>query len=155
MAHANLNTHQKLTTCLNYLDTNIESQSTQTTEVAETIINDIKNLTLSYQNAMARSQLVEHAELVHHTQMNWVSQLQQVVTEQKELSLNGQVIQALHKFAKNLNKNNQTKIAVQQTELNLPSGMEEPIQAAQANLTKEQVTAYISQSSSALSEVRH
>jgi len=121
-----------------FLDNNIENQVNQTNFVAETILQDIRQLTKSYQDAMQNSQLVEHSEKVHRTQMKWVQQLQGVVQNHGEASMNSKLISVLHKFANNLNKNNQ-----QVLENNLLTGMEEPIQMAETNLSKQQISSII------------
>ena len=99
-----LNTTQKLQTCLDFIDQRLETTSEQTIQIAEMIIEDIKNLTEGYQNAIANGNLQTHSELVRATQMNWVNQLHEIILEQTNRDLNGQVIIALKKFVDSLNE---------------------------------------------------
>lgn len=96
--------NEKVQSCLDYIDDRLETTSEQTLHIAETIIDDIKTLTLSYQDAMKSHRLKEHADKVHSTQMKWVNQLHDVILDQTHSDLNNQVIQALHKFANTLNQ---------------------------------------------------
>lgn len=100
-----LNTNQKLQTCLDFIDQRLETTSEQTIQIAEMIIEDIKNLTEGYQNAINNGNLQTHSELVRATQMNWVNQLHEIILEQTNRDLNGQVIIALKKFVDSLNAN--------------------------------------------------
>lgn len=104
MARESLKTQQEVSNCIVYLDQQWEKQSQQTNQVAETIINDINELTKNYQEAMQKSQLAAHADKVHLTQMKWVKQLQDLTSQKQNQADNSQIINALHKFAKNLNK---------------------------------------------------
>ena len=101
---AQMNTTQKVQTCLKFIDHRLESTSEQTIQIAEMIIDDIKNLTAGYQKALKTGCLHGHSELVRDTQMNWVNQLHDIILEQTNRDLNGQVIQALQKFASTLNE---------------------------------------------------
>ena len=94
-----LNTQEKIHNCLFYLDKNMEKQQNQSLSVTETIIQDIKQLTQDYQMAMKKSQLVEHIDTVHSTQMKWVKQLQALNLNNTDLETSSKVISALHKFA--------------------------------------------------------
>lgn len=102
---ATLNTAQKVQTCLEFIDQRLENTSEQTIQIAEMIIADIKNLTEGYQKAIAEGNLQSHSELVRATQMNWVNQLHDIILEQTNRDLNGQVIIALQKFVNSLNEN--------------------------------------------------
>lgn len=99
-----MNTSQKVQTCLEFIDNRLETTSEQTIQIAEMIIEDIKNLTQGYQTALQSGHLHEHSELVRKTQLNWVNQLHDIILEQTNRDLNGQVIQALQKFATSLNE---------------------------------------------------
>lgn len=101
---AQMNTTQKVQTCLEFIDQRLETTSEQTIQIAELIIEDIKNLTEGYQAAIKSGGLQRHSELVRNTQMNWVNQLHDIILEQTNRDLNGQVIQALQKFASSLNE---------------------------------------------------
>ena len=96
-------TTDKVNDCLLHIDNQLEHNK-QTYQVAETIIKDIKNLTESYQKAMKKSQLIEHADTVHMTQKKWVKQLQKIVNEKNSHTESTLIINALHKFANNLNE---------------------------------------------------
>jgi len=98
-----MKTSEKLNTCLDYIDHRLETTSEQTIQIAETIIDDIKTLTQGYTEAVKNHQLVEHAQQVRDTQMKWVNQLHDIILEQTNRDLNGQVIQSLQKFATQLN----------------------------------------------------
>ncbi|WEJ61617.1 hypothetical protein [Thiomicrorhabdus lithotrophica] len=100
-----LNTTQKVQTCLEFIDQRLETTSEQTIQIAEMIIADIKNLTDGYQAAINNGNLQAHSELVRATQMNWVNQLHDIILEQTNRDLNGQVIIALQKFVTSLNEN--------------------------------------------------
>lgn len=100
---AQMNTTQKVQTCLEFIDQRLETTSEQTIRIAELIIEDIKNLTQGYQTAIQMGTLHEHSELVRKTQLNWVNQLHDIILEQTNRDLNGQVIIALQKFASSLN----------------------------------------------------
>jgi chemotaxis regulatin CheY-phosphate phosphatase CheZ len=99
-----MNTTQKVQTCLEFIDNRLETTSEQTIHIAEMIINDIKNLTVGYQEALQAGSMQSHSELVRDTQMNWVNQLHDIILEQTNRDLNGQVIRALQKFASKLNE---------------------------------------------------
>lgn len=101
---AQVNSTQKVQTCLKFIDHRLENSSEQTIQIAQMIIDDIKNLTEGYQNALKNGHLYRHSELVRDTQMNWVNQLHDIILEQTNQDLNGQLIQALHKFASRLNQ---------------------------------------------------
>lgn len=100
---AQMNTSENINTCLEYIDQRLETTSQQTIKIAETIIDDIKVLTQGYSDALKNHQLVEHAQEVRDTQMKWVNQLHDIILEQTDRDLNGQVIQSLQKFATQLN----------------------------------------------------
>ncbi|KUJ72237.1 hypothetical protein AVO41_06815 [Thiomicrospira sp. WB1] len=99
-----MDTSQKVVTCLDYIDQRLEDTSEQTIQIAEMIIDDIKELTAGYPQALKDNNLQAHADKVRDTQMKWVNQLQDIILEQTQRDLNGQVIQALQKFAQNLNQ---------------------------------------------------
>ncbi|GKT12392.1 MAG: hypothetical protein ISEC1_P1370 [Thiomicrorhabdus sp.] len=101
---AQMNTTQKVQTCLEFIDQRLETTSEQTIRIAELIIEDIKSLTQGYQTAIQTGALHDHSELVRKTQLNWVNQLHDIILEQTNRDLNGQVIIALQKFASTLNK---------------------------------------------------
>lgn len=100
-----MNTQQKVQTCLEFIDNRLETTSEQTIQIAEMIIADIKNLTQAYPLALQRGELQAHSELVRNTQLNWVNQLHDIILEQTNRDLNGQVIIALQGFVNNLNEN--------------------------------------------------
>jgi len=100
---AKMNTPQKVNTCLQYIDNRLETTSEQTIQIAEMIIDDIKNLTQAYPEALRNNELRTHADRVRDTQMKWVNQLHEIILEQTDRDLNGQVIQALQNFMNTLN----------------------------------------------------
>lgn len=100
----NMNTTQKVHTCLEYIDNRLESTSEQTIQIAEMIIQDIKQLTASYPTAIQNNDLRAHADRVRDTQMKWVNQLHEIILEQTNRDLNGQVILSLQKFINALNQ---------------------------------------------------
>lgn len=99
-----MNTPQKVNSCLQYIDNRLETTSEQTIQIAEMIIEDIKTLTQAYPEAIRNNELRTHAEKVRDTQMKWVNQLHEIILEQTDRDLNGQVIQALQNFMNTLNK---------------------------------------------------
>ena len=99
-----MNTSEKVTSCLDFIDQRLETTSEQTIQIAEMIIDDIRTLTQGYTEAIKTNQLSEHARQVRDTQMKWVNQLHDIILEQTNRDLNGQVIQALQKFANDLNR---------------------------------------------------
>jgi len=98
-----MNTSKKVQTCLDFIDQKLESSSEQTIQIAELIIEDIKSLTQAYPQALQDGSLKEHAELVRQTQLNWVNRLHEIILEQTNRDLSGQVIVSLQKFANRLN----------------------------------------------------
>ena len=102
---AEMNTQKKVQTCLEFIDSRLETTSEQTIQIAEMIIADIKNLTQAYPLALQRGELTEHSELVRATQLNWINHLHDIILEQTNRDLNGQVILALQGFVNNLNQN--------------------------------------------------
>lgn len=105
MSRNAMNTNDKVQSCLEYIDDRLENSSKQTLQIAEMIIDDIKDLSQSYNQAIKTNRLKDHANKVHCTQMKWVNQLHEIIMEQNSRDLNTQVIQALQKFAHNLNQN--------------------------------------------------
>ena len=73
---------------------------------------------------MKKSKLIEHADTVHITQKNWVKQLQKIVNEKDSHVESTLIINALHKFANNLNES-----IINNIKLDLPT--------AQSHLEKE------------------
>ena len=95
---------QKLQTCLDFIDQRLETTAEQTIHIAEMIIEDIKEMTDGYQEALQSGNLKAHSERVRNTQMNWVNQLHDIILEQTNRDLNGQVIIALKQFIDTLNE---------------------------------------------------
>ena len=100
---AQTSTQQNLQTCLEFIDERLDNSSEQTIRIAEMIICDIKNLTRAYPEALRSGRLKQHSERVRLTQLNWVSRLHDIISEQSNRDLNGQVINALQGFVDNLN----------------------------------------------------
>lgn len=95
---------EKMQLCLDFIDQRLETTAEQTIHIAEMIIEDIRSLTEGYQDALKEGTLKEHSELVRNTQMNWVNQLHDIILEQTNRDLNGQVIMALKQFVDKLNE---------------------------------------------------
>lgn len=122
MAHklnsSEMNTSEKMSSCLQYIDERLENTSEQTIKIAEMIIDDIKTLTKSYPSALKNNDLRGYADNVRNTQMKWVNQLHQIILEQSDRELNEQVIRTLQKF---INTMNQTQM--KHLHFDLPSEM--------------------------------
>jgi chemotaxis regulatin CheY-phosphate phosphatase CheZ len=132
-----MNTSQKVSTCLDYIDRRLETTSEQTIQIAEMIINDIKELTAAYPEALKNNQLREHAERVRTTQMKWVNQLHDIILEQTNRDLNGQVIQALQNFINTMNKKQ-----LKHLDFDMPSAVKrEQPEHEHEYLTQEQIEA--------------
>lgn len=143
---AQVNSTQKAQTCLKFIDHRLESSSEQTIQIAEMIIDDIKNLTAGYQNALKTGSLHSHSELVRDTQMNWVNQLNDIILEQTNQDLNGQVIQALQKFASSLNEH-QLKVS----DFELPN----TITHEQEQLNQAEIKFLLNQQNLFVEDIRH
>lgn len=113
-----MDTKEKVNSCLEYIDQRLENTSEQTIQIAETIIDDIRDLTQGYEEAIKNNHLHEHAQIVRDTQMKWVNQLHDIILEQTNRDLNGQVLQALQKFANKLNNKQ-----MQHLDFELPSAV--------------------------------
>lgn len=98
------NNTQKIQTCLDFIDQRLENTAEQTIHIAEMIIEDIRKMTEAYDEAAKSGNIKQHMELVRHTQMNWVNQLHDIILEQTNRDLNGQVIIALKEFVDTLNE---------------------------------------------------
>ncbi len=147
---AQMNTTQKLQTCLKFIDNRLESSSEQTIQIAEMIIDDIKNLTAGYQNALKTGSLHSHSELVRDTQMNWVNQLHDIILEQTNQDLNGQVIQALQKFATTLNEH-QLKVS----DFDLPNAVTCQQDSEQGHLNQAEIKFLHNQQNLFVEDIRH
>jgi chemotaxis regulatin CheY-phosphate phosphatase CheZ len=145
-----LNTTQKDQTCLEFIDNHSETASEQTIQITEMIIDDINNLTVSYQRALQVGNLHTHSELVRATQMNWVNQLQDIILEQSNRDLNGQVIQSLEKFASSLNAQQ-----VKYSEGKLPSLVAHEDLNEQACLSQSEIEILMGQQSLFDDNMRH
>lgn len=131
---ARMNTTEKVQTCLDFIDQRLDNQAEQTIRIAELIIEDIKNLTAGYHQAMRNGNLKEHSELVRQTQLNWVNQLHEIILEQSNRDLSGQVIQALQKFISNLNQTH-----MQHLHFELPSPVAREHDAEYQYLSQEEI----------------
>lgn len=135
-----MNTREKVSTCLDYIDQRLEDTSEQTIQIAEMIIDDIKTLTQGYTEAIKNNQLSDHARQVRDTQMKWVNQLHDIILEQTNRDLNGQVIQALQKFANGLNKSQ-----VDHIDFEMPSAVARTQPNEFEYLTQEQIESLMAQ----------
>ncbi len=113
-----MNTSEKVNSCLEYIDQRLENTSEQTINIAEMIINDIRNLTDGYTEALESQNLASYTQQVRSTQLKWVNQLHDIILEQTNRDLNGQVIQSLQKFAQQLNH-----VHLQHVDFELPSAV--------------------------------
>jgi len=147
---AEMNTQKKLQTCLEFIDNRLETTSEQTIQIAEMIIADIKNLTQAYPVALQRGELQEHSELVRQTQLNWVNQLHDIILEQTNRDLNGQVILALQGFVNNLNQN-----TLKHSKFDLPSAVASTQKDETEYLSQDEIDILMNQQSLFNETVRH
>ena len=147
---AQMNTTQKVQTCLKFIDHRLESSSEQTIQIAEMIIDDIKNLTAGYQDALKTGRLHSHSERVRETQMNWVNQLHDIILEQTNRDLNGQVIQALQKFVSSLNEQ-QLKVS----DFDLPNAVKPSKESEQEHLNPAEIEFLRNQQNLFADDIRH
>lgn len=89
---------------MDFIDQRLDTTAEQTIHIAEMIIEDIKKMTSGYDEAVKSGKIKEHMQLVQNTQMNWVNQLHDIILEQTNRDLNGQVIIALKEFVDTLNE---------------------------------------------------
>lgn len=97
-----LSPKEKALTCLNFIDQQLENTSQQTIEIAEMMIEDIKRLNEAHQQAEQGHNLANYLEQMNHLQLNWINQLQEIILEQTNRDLNGQVIVTLNNFINKL-----------------------------------------------------
>nr|WP_233188875.1 hypothetical protein [Hydrogenovibrio sp. SC-1] len=91
--------------CISYIDHRLEKTSSQTLEIAEMMIEDIKALTISYPLALKQNNLRQHAEKVRVAQMKWVNQLHDIIRDQNNHDLNSQMLQSIQTFMNTVNQN--------------------------------------------------
>lgn len=91
--------------CLSYIDRRLERTSSQTLQIAEMMIEDIKTLTISYPMALKQNNLRQHMENVRVAQMKWVNQLHEIILDQSDHALSSQMIQSIQTFMDTLNQN--------------------------------------------------
>ncbi|WFE68494.1 hypothetical protein P8S54_09825 [Thiomicrospira sp. R3] len=108
-----LSPQEKVHTCLNYIDSRLETTSQQTIQIAEMMIEDLKRLSFQQAEALKTGQIIEYLGELKEIQLNWMHQLQDIILEQTNRDLSGQVIQALQQFTDKLND-------VQLTHLDFP-----------------------------------
>ncbi|AHF01320.1 hypothetical protein THIAE_05485 [Thiomicrospira aerophila AL3] len=113
-----LSPQEKIQTCLDYLDKRLEETSLQTIQIAETILADIRELNLDYSEAAKNNQLAEYLTRLRDTQVNWMHQLQDIILEQTNRDLSGQVIQVLNNFTNKLNE-----VHLKHLDFDLPSAV--------------------------------
>jgi len=147
---AQMNTTQKVQTCLEFIDQRLETTSEQTIRIAELIIEDIKNLTQGYQTAIETGKLHDHSEMVRKTQLNWVNQLHDIILEQTNRDLNGQVIIALQKFASSLNDQQ-----VKYSDFDLPSAVAREQNDEHEYLNQAEIEMLMSQQNLFDDQIRH
>lgn len=137
-----MNTQQKVQSCLEFIDDRLENHSEQTIRIAELIIEDIKELTRAYPAALKNGQLKEHLERVRQTQMNWVNQLHEMILDQSDRDINGQVISALQNFVNNLNQN-----AIKRTHFELPNAVSKTPFSLKKNVSQQEMDQLMGQAS--------
>lgn len=91
--------------CISYIDHRLEKTSSQTLEIAEMMIDDIRDLTVSYPQALKQNTLRQHMEKVRVAQMKWVNQLHDIIMDQNNHDLNSQMLQSIQTFMNTLNQN--------------------------------------------------
>ncbi len=93
---------EKVRTCLEYIDNRLETTSQQTIQIAEMMMQDIREFNETYVDAVKNNTLAQYTDQVRNTQLKWMSQLQDIIIEQTSRDLSGQVILALQKFTDKL-----------------------------------------------------
>lgn len=91
--------------CISYIDQRLEKTSSQTLQIAEMMIEDIRDLTISYPQALKQNTLRQHMEKVRVAQMKWVNQLHDIIMDQNNHDLNSQMLQSIQTFMNTLNQN--------------------------------------------------
>lgn len=133
-----MNPQEKVRTCLDYIDNRLETTSQQTIQIAEMIMEDIRDLNQAYLEAIKQNNIMQHAENVRETQLKWMSQLQDIIIEQTSRDLSGQVIQALQSFTDKLNA-----LHLQHLDFPLPSAVASKQADAYEYLNQEAIDALI------------
>lgn len=95
---------EKVETCLSFIDQRLEKTAEQTITIAEMMIADIKEMVMNQPNPNDKVALLQYVHNMQQVQMTWLSQLNEIILEQANRDLNGQVIQTLKHFAHNLNQ---------------------------------------------------
>jgi chemotaxis regulatin CheY-phosphate phosphatase CheZ len=98
-----LTPQEKVRTCLNYIDNRLETTSQQTIQIAEMMIDDLRRLSFQQTEAVKSGQVTDYLSELKEIQLNWMHQLQDIILEQTNRDLSGQVIQALQQFTDKLN----------------------------------------------------
>lgn len=93
---------EKVRTCLDYIDNRLETTSQQTIQIAEMMMQDIREFNETYVDAVKNNTLAQYTDQVRNTQLKWMSQLQDIIIEQTSRDLSGQVILALQSFTNKL-----------------------------------------------------
>ncbi|MDG6777917.1 hypothetical protein QCB44_04265 [Thiomicrorhabdus sp. zzn3] len=137
-----MNTQQKVQSCLEFIDDRLENHSEQTIRIAEVIIEDIKELTRAYPVALKNGQLKEHLERVRQTQMNWVTQLHEMILDQSDRDINVQVISALQNFVNNLNQN-----AVKRIDFEVPRALSNTPYSLKKSISQQEMDQLMGQTS--------
>jgi len=99
---------QKAIKCLDFIDQRLEYTASQTIEIAEMMIDDIQKLNKAHMLAEQGENLEEYLDTMNHLQMKWMGHLNEIILEQTNRDLNGQVLISLNKFVGMLSEN-QTK----------------------------------------------
>ena len=115
---SDMSPQEKVRTCLDYIDNRLETTANQTIQIAEMMIEDIRELSGAHTEALKNDALEAHLNKMRDTQLNWMHQLQDIILEQANRDLSGQVIQALQTFTDKLND-----VQLKHLDFDLPSAV--------------------------------
>lgn len=115
---SDMSPQQKVRTCLDYIDNRLETTANQTIQIAEMMIEDIRELESAHNSVVSNEDLSAHLTKIRDMQLNWMHQLQDIILEQANRDLSGQVIQALQTFTDKLEN-----IKLKQADFDLPSAV--------------------------------
>ena len=131
---------EKVRTCLDYIDSRLETTSQQTIQIAEMMMEDIRDLSQSYTDALSQDTLREHSEQVRETQLKWMNQLQDIIIEQTNRDLSGQVIQSLLTFTDKLDN-----VKMKNLDFPLPSAVASKQEGALDYLSQDDIDVLMNQ----------
>ncbi|HEY9017837.1 hypothetical protein [Thiomicrospira sp.] len=137
---SDLTPQEKVRTCLDYIDSRLETTSQQTIQIAEMMMEDIRDLSQSYTDALSQDTLREHSEQVRETQLKWMNQLQDIIIEQTNRDLSGQVIQSLLTFTDKLDN-----VKMKNLDFPLPSAVASKQEGALDYLSQDDIDVLMNQ----------